>query len=62
MVGEEPSGGRNGAPCLVSTLGMFIIDQFRFEDEVTGEDLGDRGLGNQVGGGGTFFACGARLV
>ena len=57
-------GGRQSEgqpPCLIGTLGMFIIDQFRFEDEQTGEDLGDRGLGNQIGGGGTYFAIGARM-
>lgn len=48
-------------PCLVGTLGMFIIDQFRFEDEKTGEDLGDRGLGTHIGGGGTYFTIGARM-
>lgn len=58
MVSRE---GSSRPPYLVSTLGMFIIDQFRFEDEVTGEDLGDRGLGNQIGGGGTYFAIGARM-
>ncbi|PWN34368.1 Ribokinase-like protein [Meira miltonrushii] len=46
---------------LVSTLGMFIIDTFRFEDEQTGASLGDRGLGEQIGGGGTYFAVGARM-
>lgn len=46
---------------LVSTLGMFIIDTFRFEDEQTGANLGDRGLGEQIGGGGTYFAIGARM-
>lgn len=48
-------------PCLVGTLGMFILDQFRFEDEETGKDLGDGGLGWQIGGGGTYFAVGARM-
>lgn len=46
---------------LMSTLGMFIIDTFRFEDEQTGADLGDRGLGEQIGGGGTYFIIGARI-
>lgn len=44
-----------------ATLGMFIIDIFRFEDPQTGQDLGDRGLGDQIGGGGTYFAIGARV-
>lgn len=46
---------------LISTLGMFIIDTFRFEDEEFGTNLGDRGLGEQIGGGGTYFAIGARV-
>lgn len=46
---------------LLSTLGMFIIDTFRFEDEHSGANLGDRGLGEQIGGGGTYFAIGARM-
>lgn len=65
---EEEEGGKeelgeasSQTPCLVSTLGMFIIDQFRFEDEVTKQDLGDKGLGHQIGGGGTYFAIGARM-
>lgn len=51
----------DAASCLVSTLGMFIIDHFKFEDEETGRDLGDKGLGHQIGGGGTYFAIGARM-
>lgn len=57
----DQTDGETGSTCLISTLGMFIIDQFRFEDVMTGVDLGDRGLGNQIGGGGTYFAIGARI-
>lgn len=46
---------------LVGTLGMFIIDTFRFIDASTGQDLGDKGRGEQIGGGGTYFAVGARM-
>lgn len=45
----------------IATLGMFIIDTLRYEDTITGEDLGDRGFGEQIGGGGTYFALGARM-
>ncbi|KAK0570054.1 hypothetical protein OC861_000361 [Tilletia horrida] len=49
------------APCRLATLGMFIIDEFQFIDPVTGADEGDHGLGDQVGGGGTYFTIGARV-
>ncbi|UZJ52116.1 hypothetical protein CBS101457_001436 [Exobasidium rhododendri] len=52
---------RRGKPCQVGTLGMFIIDEFQFEDEVTGDNLGDQGMGSHIGGGGTYFAIGARM-
>lgn len=51
----------DGETAIVATLGMFIIDTFQFQDEATGKDLGDRGLGEQIGGGGTYFAVGARI-
>lgn len=46
---------------LVGTMGMFIIDTFRFYDAGSGADLGDRGLGEHIGGGGCYFAIGARV-
>ncbi|PWN51756.1 hypothetical protein IE53DRAFT_409938 [Violaceomyces palustris] len=46
---------------LVASLGMFIIDVFQYIDPLTGEDLGDRGRGEQIGGGGCYFAIGARM-
>lgn len=54
-------GDGSSSRSMVATLGMFIIDTFRFEDEETGKDLGDGGLGDQIGGGGTYFALGARM-
>ena len=42
-------------------MGMFIIDTFRFLDPATGQDLGNRGLSDQIGGGGCYFAVGARV-
>lgn len=57
--GSSRHDGR-GAPS-VATLGMFILDTFRYEDEQTGQDLGDHGKGEQIGGGGTYFAVGARI-
>lgn len=46
---------------LVGTMGMFIIDTFRYLDPVTGNDHGDGGRGEQLGGGGLYFAIGARM-
>lgn len=40
---------------------MFIIDTFRFIDPVDGRDMGNKGLGEQIGGGGCYFAIGARM-
>lgn len=45
----------------VGTLGMFIIDTFRYIDPATGQDLGDQGKGERLGGGGLYFAIGARM-
>jgi len=41
------------------SLGMFIVDQFLFEDE-DGNSTG-RCLDPQIGGGGTYAAIGARI-
>lgn len=40
---------------------MFIIDTFQFLDPATGADLGNKGLQDQIGGGGCYFAIGARV-
>lgn len=40
---------------------MFIIDTFQYLDPATGADLGNRGLQDQIGGGGCYFAVGARV-
>ncbi|PWZ00266.1 Ribokinase-like protein [Testicularia cyperi] len=45
----------------VGTMGMFIIDTFQYFNEETGEDLGNKGLDDQIGGGGCYFAIGARM-
>lgn len=42
-------------------MGMFIIDTFQFLNPVTGQDLGNKGLQDQIGGGGCYFAIGARV-
>lgn len=42
-------------------MGMFIIDTFQFLDPTTGHDLGNKGLEDQIGGGGCYFAIGARM-
>ncbi|CAD6907521.1 unnamed protein product [Tilletia caries] len=52
---------RSTAPRRIATLGMFIIDQFQFFDPDTAEDEGDHGLGDHIGGGGTYFTVGARV-
>lgn len=44
----------------VGTLGMFIVDTFRFIDEA-GIDHGDGGRGEVLGGGGLYCAVGARI-
>lgn len=49
------------SPIKLATMGMFIIDTFRFLDPSTGEDLGNKGLADQIGGGGCYFAIGARM-
>ncbi|KAE8265840.1 hypothetical protein A4X09_0g6506 [Tilletia walkeri] len=49
------------APRRIATLGMFIIDVFQFTNPTTGEDEGDHGLGDHIGGGGTYFTVGARV-
>lgn len=41
-------------------MGMFIIDTFQHLDPLTGADLGNKGLSDQIGGGGCYFAIGAR--
>lgn len=46
---------------MAGTMGMFIVDTFSYVDADSGEDLGDRGRGEQLGGGGLYFAIGARL-
>lgn len=46
---------------LFGTLGMFIIDTFKYIDATTGEDLGDQGRGERIGGGGTYATIGARI-
>lgn len=48
-------------PVRLSTMGMFIIDTFHFIDPSTGADLGNKGLLDQIGGGGCYFAIGARV-
>lgn len=45
----------------LGTMGMFIIDSFRFLDPIDGRDLGTKGLKEQIGGGGCYFAIGARM-
>ncbi|GAK64701.1 ribokinase-like protein [Moesziomyces antarcticus] len=57
--GSAVSG--SAAPIQLATMGMFIIDTFRFIDPRTGQDLGNRGLEDQIGGGGCYFAIGARM-
>ncbi|KAK0526126.1 hypothetical protein OC842_005285 [Tilletia horrida] len=52
---------RVSAPRRLATLGMFIIDEFQFIDPTTDEDEGDHGLGDNVGGGGTYWTIGARM-
>lgn len=42
-------------------MGMFIIDSFQYLDPTTGADLGNRGFQDQIGGGGCYFAIGARV-
>ncbi|SPO26480.1 related to MAK32 protein [Ustilago trichophora] len=44
----------------LATMGMFIIDTFQYLDPLTGADLGNKGLSDQIGGGGCYFAIGAR--
>ncbi|CAO1619898.1 unnamed protein product [Sympodiomycopsis kandeliae] len=46
---------------LFGTLGMFIIDTFKYIDALTGQDLGDQGRGERIGGGGTYATIGARI-
>lgn len=47
---------------LIGTLGMFIIDTFSFYDPDNPEaEPTDRGLGKQLGGGGTYFIVGSRV-
>lgn len=41
------------------SLGMFIVDEFLFEDE-DGNPTG-KSLGPQIGGGGTYAVVGARM-
>lgn len=48
-------------PPRLATMGMFIIDEFQFLDPTTNQDLGNRGLQDQIGGGGCYFAIGARV-
>ena len=45
----------------LASMGMFIIDTFQFLDPTTGKDLGNKGLADQIGGGGCYFAVGARV-
>ncbi|GAC99066.1 hypothetical protein PHSY_006663 [Pseudozyma hubeiensis SY62] len=49
------------SPIRLASMGMFIIDTFQYFDPATGEDLGNRGLQDQIGGGGCYFAVGARV-
>lgn len=46
---------------LTGTMGMFIVDTFAYIDPITGENLGDKARGEQLGGGGLYFAIGARM-
>ncbi|KAJ1026133.1 hypothetical protein NDA18_003792 [Ustilago nuda] len=48
------------SPIKLATMGMFIIDTFQFIHHQTGKDLGNKGLPDQIGGGGCYFAIGAR--
>ncbi|SPO26760.1 related to MAK32 protein [Ustilago trichophora] len=48
------------SPPRLATMGMFIIDTFQYLDPPTGADLGNKGLSDQIGGGGCYFAIGAR--
>ncbi|SJX63527.1 related to MAK32 protein [Sporisorium reilianum f. sp. reilianum] len=48
-------------PIRLASMGMFIIDTFQFLDPTTGQDLGSKGLEDQIGGGGCYFAIGARV-
>ncbi|CAO1631167.1 unnamed protein product [Parajaminaea phylloscopi] len=61
MVGHGTQSDVRAIRPLVGTMGMFIIDTFAYLDPTTGADLGDRGRGEQVGGGGLYFAIGARM-
>lgn len=54
---EQPS---MASPIKLATMGMFIIDTFQFFEPRTGKDLGNKGLPDQIGGGGCYFAIGAR--
>lgn len=40
---------------------MFIVDTFLYLDSTTGQSLGDGGKGSALGGGGLYFAVGARV-
>ena len=42
-------------------MGMFIIDTFQFLDPTTGQDLGSKGLEDQIGGGGCYSRIGRGL-
>ncbi len=58
---SEAASTTASQPIRLSTMGMFIIDTFQFIDPLTGQDLGNEGLADQIGGGGCYFAIGARL-
>ncbi|PWN30206.1 Ribokinase-like protein [Jaminaea rosea] len=48
-------------PPVVGTMGMFIVDTFLYLDSTTGQSRGDGGKGSALGGGGLYFAVGARV-
>lgn len=56
----DPLSMAVSSPRLAS-MGMFIIDTFQFLDPTSGQDLGNKGLPDQIGGGGCYFAIGARV-
>lgn len=58
---SQPDGATAASPIRLSTMGMFIIDTFQFIDPTSGRDLGCKGLDDQIGGGGCYFAIGARV-
>ncbi|KAI9333536.1 hypothetical protein DFJ73DRAFT_799257 [Zopfochytrium polystomum] len=67
MTSSSPSSSStspSSAAPLVATVGMFIIDTFRYERDDGGVHVVDEGVAPvppQIGGGGTYFAVGARV-